>query len=290
MIDRGQAAEGQQRLHAVLEAVFLRDVLDALELHAAARGRIGLDQDAVQPRLLADDGAHLVAGIDADIGARPVDLLPANLGDALLVRGIDVGEDGHDADGIDAVGDQLLRRLVHLVLVERQHDVAELVDALGDAVGAAARHQRIGMRVGDGMQPVGIGVVGPGLQPAPHQDHVLQALGGDEAELSPRTRQQRVQHAGAGIEHHVDAGEQRLQRDTPGVRRILGRGKETLRLVLRRRRRLADLEVPVLVDEDGVGHCAAGIDADDDRLGFRGLGGDLVHDGVPYIGSVLPTG
>ena len=65
MVDRGQAAEGEQRLHAIFEAVFLRDVLDALELLAAARGGIGLDQHRVQPRLLADDRADLVAGVDA---------------------------------------------------------------------------------------------------------------------------------------------------------------------------------------------------------------------------------
>ena len=46
MVDRGQAAEGEQRLHAIFEAVFLRDILDALELLAAARGGIGLDQHA----------------------------------------------------------------------------------------------------------------------------------------------------------------------------------------------------------------------------------------------------
>ena len=57
MVDRGQAAEGEQRLHAIFEAIFLRDVLDALELLAAARRGIGLDQHAVEPRLLADDRA-----------------------------------------------------------------------------------------------------------------------------------------------------------------------------------------------------------------------------------------
>ena len=108
MVDRGQAAEGEQRLHAIFEAVFLRDVLDALELLAAARGGIGLDQHRVQPRLLADDRAHLMAGVDADIGAGLSDLLAADLGDALLVHRIDVREDRHDADPLDLVGDQLL--------------------------------------------------------------------------------------------------------------------------------------------------------------------------------------
>ena len=74
MVDRGQSAEGEQRLHAVSEAIFLRDVLDALKLLAAARRGIGLDQHAVQPRLLADDRPHLVAGVDRDVGAGLFDL------------------------------------------------------------------------------------------------------------------------------------------------------------------------------------------------------------------------
>ena len=182
------------------------------------------------------------------------------------MRRIDVGEDRHDADRVDLVGDQLLGGRHDLMLVERQDDVAELVDALGDAMGAAARHQRIGMVMGHGMQPVGIGIVGPGLQAAAHQDHVLEALGGDQAEPAAGARQQRVEHAGAGIEHHVDAGEQVFQRDAPGIGGILGRGEEALGLVLRRGRRLADLEVAVLIDKDRVGHGAAGVDADDDWL------------------------
>ena len=44
MMDRGQAAKRQQRLHAIFESVFLRGVLDALQLLAAARRGIGLDQ------------------------------------------------------------------------------------------------------------------------------------------------------------------------------------------------------------------------------------------------------
>ena len=195
-----------------------------------------------------------------------LDLLAADLGDALLVHRIDVREDRHDADRFDLVGDQLFGGGRDLMLVERQHDVAELVDALGDAMGAAARHQRIGMMMGHRMQPVGIGIVGPGLQAAAHQDHVLEALGGDQAEPAPGARQQRVEHAGAGIEHDVDAGKELFERDAPGVGRVLGRGQKALGLVLRRGRRLADLEVAVLIDKDRVGHGAAGVDADDDWM------------------------
>ena len=83
----------------------------------------------------------------------------------------------------------------------------------------------------------------------------------------PVRDKQRVEHAGAGIEHDVDAGEQVLQRDAPGIGRILGRSQEAFGLVLRRGRRLADLEVAVLIDKDRVGHGAAGVDADNDWIG-----------------------
>src|SRR6266581_6350753 len=51
MIDRGEAAEGKQRLHAIAKAVFLGGLLDAPELPAAAPRRIGFDEHAVEPRL-----------------------------------------------------------------------------------------------------------------------------------------------------------------------------------------------------------------------------------------------
>ena len=208
-----------------------------------------------------------MAGVDDDLGAGLGDLLAADLGDALLVRRIDVGEDRHDADRLDLVGDQRLRGGDDLMLVERQDDIAELVDALGDAMGAAARHQRIGMVMGHGMQPVGIGIVGPGLQAAAHQDHVLEALGGDQPEPAAGARQKRVEHAGAGIEHDVDAGKQRLPAKCP--RRP--RRPRPRRGSLRPRSSawsptLPILKWPSLIDKDRVGHGAAGVDADDDRV------------------------
>ncbi len=269
MIDGGQAAEGEQRLHAILEAVLLGNVLDALELLAAARGRIGFDQHAVEPRLLAHDRAHLVARVDEHLGLRLLRLLAHDLGDAALVRRIHVREQQADADRLDLVLDERLGRRAGLVLVERDHDVAELVDPLGDAMRAPPRHQRIGMMMGDRVEPIGIGIVGPGLQAAAHEDHILDALGRDEPEPAAGAREQRVEHAGAGVEHHIDARKELVEREAPGVGRVLCRGDEALALVMRRGRRLADLEPAVGIDQDRVRHGAAGIDADDDWVAER---------------------
>ena len=53
--------------------------------------------------------------------------------------------------------------------VERNDDIAELVDPLGHAVSALAWYERVGVVMGYRMQPVGIGIVGPGLEAPAHQ-------------------------------------------------------------------------------------------------------------------------
>src|SRR6185295_16914121 len=134
--------------------------------------------------------------------------------------------------------------------VERNDDIAELVDPLGHAVSALAWYERVGVVMGYRMQPVGIGIVGPGLEASPHEDHVLKPFGRDESQPASGAREERIEHAGARIEHHVDARKQLLERDTPGVCRVLRRCDEAIRLVARRGRSLADLEVTTLIDED----------------------------------------
>src|SRR5439155_19760596 len=99
--------------------------------------------------------------------------------------------------------DESLGGLDDLVLIERDDDVAELISALGDPMRPAPRHQGIGMMMRYRMEAVGIGIIGPGLQAATHQDHVLEAFGGDEAEPASRPRQERVEHPGAGIKDDI---------------------------------------------------------------------------------------
>ena len=264
MLDRREPAERQQRLHAIFEAMRLRDFLDAFQLRAAPRGGIGFDQHAVQPRLLADHGADLVARIDADVSLGPLNLFSNDLCNALLVRRVHMREQEADADPLNLVLDQRLGRSSRFVLVHRNDHVAELVHALGHTIGPAAGHQGCRMLVRDRVQPIRIGIVGPGLQAAAHQDHILSALGGDQPQPASGAREQRVQHAGARIEHNVNAAEQLVQRNAPGFCRILGRGQKAFGLIARRRRGFADLEPPVLIDQDGVGHSAASVDTDDD--------------------------
>ncbi len=211
-----------------------------------------------------------MAGIDIDLDSGGGNLLAADLGDALLMYRIDVAENRHDADRVDLVADQRTGGGGYLVLVEREHDIAEMVDAFGDAMGAAARHQGIGVGVSDRMEPVGIGIVRPGLQTTAHQHHVLHAFGGDQTKLATGTREQGVEHTGTGIEHHVETGEKTVEGDTPSVRGIGSGRNEAFGLVFRRGRGFADLEVPVLIDKDGVGHRAARVDADHDWV-FQGL-------------------
>src|SRR5690606_23381181 len=129
MVDGGQTAKGEQGLHAIFETVFFRGFLYALELLAPARRGVGFDQHRIEPRLLANDRADFMRGVNGDVGTGLCDFLAADFCDALLMYRIDMGEDSHDANGIHLVCDQLPGCRARLVLVKWQDDVAEMVDA-----------------------------------------------------------------------------------------------------------------------------------------------------------------
>ena len=130
-----------------------------------------------------------MAGVNGDRGFGFFDLGAGNLGNALFMNRIHMRENCHDANRVDLVLDQCLDRLHNVFFIKRNDHIAELIDALGHTMGALARHQRIRVMMCDSVQSVGIRIVRPGLQAAPHQDHVFKALGGDEAQSFAGARQ-----------------------------------------------------------------------------------------------------
>ena len=71
---------------------------------------------------------------------------------------------------------------LELVLVERDEDLADRVDALGDAADALARDERGGLRGVDDAQDVLGRLADDAAEAAHHQQRVLVALGGEQAD------------------------------------------------------------------------------------------------------------
>ena len=119
---------------------------DRLQRAARGLGRVGLDQGRVEPREVAAHRVELRGEEDRHLAVRSALglLLVDDLRHPQLVLGVAVAEQERDADPLDAGVEQLARRLAHVLLAERDHLVAEDVDAPAHALhraraGRAAR-------------------------------------------------------------------------------------------------------------------------------------------------------
>ena len=80
------------------------------------------------------------------------------------------------------VVEQLVGGLARVLLAQRQHLVAEHVDAAAHALHSLARDQRLVVVVGGDVEPVGVGEAEVGLDPALDLQVVLLAGGDDRAD------------------------------------------------------------------------------------------------------------
>ena len=83
-----------------------------------------------------------------------------------LVSRVAVAEDERDTDRLDPVGDQLVRGLADLVLIQRDGYVAEHVNPLGRPLHPRAGYQRLVVAMGHQVKTVGVAVAQVGLDPA----------------------------------------------------------------------------------------------------------------------------
>ena len=140
------------------------------------------------------------------------------------------------------------RRLTHLLLVEREHDLAVGVDALGHLEAQLPRDERL-----EGALQAVRGRAGA----APELQHVAEAARGDQPGPGALALEQRVGRRRRAVDERLDlAG-----RDASfGERR-----EHALRLVPRRGRHLGGPDgAGRLVEQHEVGEGAADVDADDD--------------------------
>ena len=123
-----------------------------------------------------------------------------------------------------------------------------------NAQDALARHQRFVVVVRDDVEAVGERIAEIGLNGALGPEIVLHAPAHDDADLAPLALQQAVEHGGAGIDSSLEVREARVQPQVPVVQCVLRRLDEADRFIVRRRLRLADDEVAVLIDQEGIRH------------------------------------
>lgn len=236
-VDRDRAAVRGHDPQVEGGARLARHAAHLLQLLARGLGRVGLDQRGVQAREVAPHRVEL-GGQEhravAVLAARALDLVD-DLLDALLVRGVAVRvEQAHD-DRLDALVEQLLGGLARLVLVERDRDVAEQVDALANALHQLARHERLVVVVRRDVQPVGVGKAEVGLDPALQAQVVLETARDDAADAPALALEQPVEHRRAGVDPRDDAGERRLGIGLPVPQRVT-RGLPLLRWAVPKRR------------------------------------------------------
>jgi len=208
---------------------------------------VGVDDDGVGPLVLPVLRVDVARQRDRHLGRD----LRHELRQPLLVRGVRVGVQQRDRDRRHAGVAQLRDRGPRGVLVERDLDVAVLVDALDDLLAEAARHERHGL---DPLQVVAALTIGP------HDlEDVTEALGRQEPGQRSPALDQRVGAGRGPVGDVLDVAE----RD-PGRRDALQHADG---LVVDRREHLRGRDIArfVVVGEQ-VRERAAHIDSDSQHL------------------------
>ena len=195
-----------------------------------------------------------------------------------LVGRVDERVEEEDPDHLGSAVDQLLRGGLDLVLVQRDEDIAgreratSVQRSADDPLADADHHPGLDERRRVAAQLLVEDVLLRLAEPREGalRDHdVVPAAGDDQADPGAAEGEDRVQDRRARVDADarppVDVG--RCQPEVAG--RVDDRLHVALRLVLTVRQRLADMERPVLAEEDAVGHRAAGVDRDDELV--RGL-------------------
>jgi hypothetical protein len=217
------------------------------------------------------------------------DLFLHDVAHAPLMFGIPVAVQQGDDDAFHILFDQFLRRLARHFLAQRDHHLAEHVDALHHPAGEMARHQRIVEIVRVEVDAILIGEAQIGLDRAAHAVEVLHAGIDDEAGAQALALHHAVQHRRAGIDAGLDGGQSLVELEAPLAKTLAGAFDQPQRFVFRGRLRLADHELAVGIDEERIGHGAAGIDAEHlhrSRILFLQLHSESsLHDRTRKIGT-----
>ena len=185
---------------------------------------------------------------------------------------VDIGIQEHDADHLDATGEEAFHALADVVLVDRDHDlagahvglheIAAARDALADADDVARINHRARVLVQLLMQDFGLGLAKIG-EPAFHDAYMFEPTRHQKAYLAAGAGEKRVQHAGAGVDGDGSLAVHVRRFQPQGQRRVFDGFEVARRLVFPVRQRLADREVAIRLDEDRVRHRSACVKRED---------------------------
>ncbi|MFN8663839.1 MAG: hypothetical protein U0075_18235 [Thermomicrobiales bacterium] len=226
----------------------------------------GINHTGRRAAVLADDRVELVRQRERHTWQVLGDEFP----DAQLVRRVDDRPEEADANRLHAEIAALFDGFPYRTLIERDEDVSLGVDALGDLEGEVARH--IGGRVGDLLEGVQLATL------AQEQD-VREPLGGEEGRARGLPLDNGIGGAGGPVRKGLGAGQQATCGQAKLWRHVFQRRADSLEGAARRGERLADAQLPVVVDDHNVGKGSPGVNRD--PIGHR-LPLAFVHSGDQY--------
>jgi hypothetical protein len=250
--------------HAKLEAgpVLTGPVADPLESAPARLRRVCLDEGGVEAREVAARRVELGGEVHRDFTVH----LAQDVRRTQLVLGVAVGEQQADHDSLHTGVVQVSRGLAHVLFAQRQHLLAQHVDAPAHALHQLARHDRRVVEMGGDVEAVGVGVAQVGLDAALEPQVVLLSRGDEGADASALPLEQPVQHGRPAVDPGNDPGECLGRIRLPLPQGVLRGLHESGGLVVGSRLRLAHHEGAAIVDDEGVGHRAARVDGQYPRL------------------------
>src|SRR5207247_11049464 len=150
------------------ETVIVNSLLYLKQLLPYRRCCVGLDQQAVESRLLPHHRTNLRRKEDRYL---PTNLLANTLDDFLgtsLMNRIQVGKQEADSHCVDACREQLTCRLLHFRFIKRNDLVTKHVNPLGNAMNPALRSERFRMYVSYCVQGICVSIASP-TEAAIHQ-------------------------------------------------------------------------------------------------------------------------
>ena len=170
-------------------------------------------------------------------------------------------EEAH-ADRVDSLREQPLDRRLGFGFVQGDHDLAEAVDALRDALDQALRDNRHGLRTLGKVHDLPDVARGDAARAAHDVDGVLVPARGDQPHLRAFSLDEGVRADSGPVREHLDIAAEFFEGKPEPVRRHAHRGEHAFRKIARRRRRLGRSDVALVVEHHAVGEGPANIHAD----------------------------
>ncbi len=167
-----------------------------------------------------------------------------------------------NSDRFDVLPDEAPDRVLGLGFIERHHDFAEAVDALGQALDETLRHDRHRLPALGKVHDLADVARGHSARAAHNVDGILVAARRDQADARSFSLEERIRADGRSVSEHRDVAAEPFEGKTQAIGRQAHRREHALGEILRRRRRFGRGNPAAAVERNAVGEGAADVDAD----------------------------